>query len=84
MTKEQFVRNNRGIDDGHDLPREYLEQVGLEIHATKNARHEFLKCSSHVLNFSFSLFVLQIYDRIVAEPFRNLGDNTTVLERMAE
>eukprot|EP00292_Cryptomonas_paramecium_P010586 CAMPEP_0113698514 /NCGR_PEP_ID=MMETSP0038_2-20120614/22754_1 /TAXON_ID=2898 /ORGANISM="Cryptomonas paramecium" /LENGTH=332 /DNA_ID=CAMNT_0000621689 /DNA_START=183 /DNA_END=1178 /DNA_ORIENTATION=- /assembly_acc=CAM_ASM_000170 len=27
MTKEQFVRNNRGIDDGKDLPRDLLESM---------------------------------------------------------
>ena len=27
MTKEQFVRNNRGLDDGHDLPQEFLETM---------------------------------------------------------
>ena len=27
MTKEQFVRNNRGLDDGHDLPQEFLEII---------------------------------------------------------
>eukprot|EP00747_Dinoflagellata_sp_TGD_P041532 gnl/TRDRNA2_/TRDRNA2_141532_c1_seq2.p1 gnl/TRDRNA2_/TRDRNA2_141532_c1~~gnl/TRDRNA2_/TRDRNA2_141532_c1_seq2.p1 ORF type:complete len:204 (+),score=37.75 gnl/TRDRNA2_/TRDRNA2_141532_c1_seq2:2-613(+) len=27
ITKEQFVRNNRGIDNGADLPAEYLEQL---------------------------------------------------------
>ncbi len=27
MTKDQFVRNNSGIDDGNDLPRVFLEQV---------------------------------------------------------
>jgi len=27
MTKEEFVRNNRGINDNNDLPREYLEKL---------------------------------------------------------
>lgn len=27
MTREAFVRNNRGIDDGNDLPRELLAEV---------------------------------------------------------
>lgn len=27
MTKAQFVGTNRGIDDGHDLPREFLEAL---------------------------------------------------------
>eukprot|EP00930_Biecheleria_cincta_P093702 TRINITY_DN8420_c0_g1_i1.p1 TRINITY_DN8420_c0_g1~~TRINITY_DN8420_c0_g1_i1.p1 ORF type:complete len:1819 (+),score=462.05 TRINITY_DN8420_c0_g1_i1:712-5457(+) len=27
MTKEEFVRNNRGINDGQDLPKEYLESL---------------------------------------------------------
>ena len=27
MTKEGFIRNNRGIDDGQDLPKEILEDL---------------------------------------------------------
>lgn len=27
MTKEQFVKNNRGINDSRDLPKEYLEGI---------------------------------------------------------
>ena len=33
MTKEQFVRNNRGINDGADLPLSYLEELYEEIKA---------------------------------------------------
>ena len=28
---EQFVRNNRGIDDGKDIPRPILESIYLDI-----------------------------------------------------
>ena len=31
MTIEEFVRNNRGIDDGKDLPKEFLESIYYEI-----------------------------------------------------
>lgn len=31
MTMEEFVRNNRGINDSKDLPREYLESIYREI-----------------------------------------------------
>ena len=31
MSKEEFIRNNRGINDGADLPRDYLEAVYDEI-----------------------------------------------------
>jgi len=31
MSKEEFVNNNRGIDDGRDLPRELLEIVFQNI-----------------------------------------------------
>lgn len=34
MSKEQFVKNNRGIDNGKDLPRRYLEEIYEDI-----ARH---------------------------------------------
>ncbi|KAK4009871.1 hypothetical protein OUZ56_019014 [Daphnia magna] len=31
MTKEQFIKNNRGINDSKDLPEEYLSQIYDEI-----------------------------------------------------
>lgn len=31
MTKEEFVRNNRGINDSEDLPQEYLSKIYEEI-----------------------------------------------------
>lgn len=31
MTKEQFIRNNAGISEGKNLPREYLESLYLKI-----------------------------------------------------
>ena len=34
MTKADFIRNNRGIDDGKDLPEEYLG--ALYDHIVKN------------------------------------------------
>jgi len=35
MTKEQFLRNNRGIDDGKDLPRSVLEGIYDDITANE-------------------------------------------------
>ncbi|GEQ71068.1 hypothetical protein JCM33374_g4749 [Metschnikowia sp. JCM 33374] len=35
MTVENFIMNNSGIDDGKDLPREFLEQVFSEIQANE-------------------------------------------------
>ena len=31
MTKEQFIRNNKGINDGKDLPKEYLDVLFDDI-----------------------------------------------------
>ncbi len=31
MTKEEFIRNNRGINDDEDLPKEYLSKIYEEI-----------------------------------------------------
>jgi brefeldin A-inhibited guanine nucleotide-exchange protein len=34
MTKEEWYRNNRGIDEGNDLPQEFLsdlyDRIGLQ------------------------------------------------------
>lgn len=37
MTKDAFIRNNRGIDDGNDLPRSLLEEIydRIEEHELK-------------------------------------------------
>lgn len=35
MSKEEFIRNNRGINDGDSLPKEYLEALYDEIKARK-------------------------------------------------
>ena len=31
MTKEQFIRNNRGINDSQDLPEDFLTAIYDEI-----------------------------------------------------
>ena len=31
MTQEQYINMNRGINDGKDLPQEYLEGIYKEI-----------------------------------------------------
>ena len=35
MTKEEFVKNNRGINDSEDLPLDYLNKIYDEIASTK-------------------------------------------------
>ena len=37
MTKDQFIRNNRGIDNGDDLPANLLEQIYNRIQAKEFA-----------------------------------------------
>jgi hypothetical protein len=35
MTVDEFVKNNRGIDNGNDVPREFLEEVYTNIRDKK-------------------------------------------------
>lgn len=42
MTKDEFVRNNRGIDDGADLPAPYLYRIYERIQS-----EEFQVCLDH-------------------------------------
>ena len=35
MTKEEFIKNNRGINDGSDLPEDYLSSVFDDIHSNE-------------------------------------------------
>lgn len=37
MTKEQYIRMNRGINDSKDLPEEYLSSIYHEIAGKKIA-----------------------------------------------
>jgi len=48
MTSDQFVSNNRGIDDGADLPRELLEQLYSSVVAreVKIEQREFIESSA--------------------------------------
>lgn len=44
MNKEEFVRNNRGIDNGADLPKDLLESIFVEISTNeiKMNKNEFI------------------------------------------
>ncbi len=35
MSMDDFIKNNRGIDNGKDLPREFLEEVYVNIRDKK-------------------------------------------------
>jgi len=35
MTKEDYIKMNRGINDNKDLPRDYLESIYEEIATTE-------------------------------------------------
>ena len=35
MTKQDFIKNNRGINDGTDLPEEFLSAIFDEIHSNE-------------------------------------------------
>lgn len=40
MTKEQYIKMNRGINDSKDLPEEYLSTIYEEIEGKKIAMKE--------------------------------------------
>ena len=64
MTKADFVQNNRGIDDGHDIAKSFLEQVRMH---------------SSSASVPMTCLTLQIYDRITVQAFTTAPDNTTVV-----
>ncbi len=35
MTKADWIRNNRGIDNGKDMPRQYLEEVRYTAYVSR-------------------------------------------------
>lgn len=43
MTKEQYIKMNRGINDSKDLPEEYLSAIYDEIAGKKIAMNETKK-----------------------------------------
>lgn len=52
MTKEQFIRNNRDINDGKDLPREYLENLYDQIKESQIQVHIDVTDSKAVVDFA--------------------------------
>ncbi|CAJ1345350.1 unnamed protein product [Effrenium voratum] len=64
MTKDEFVRNNRGINNNQDLPREYLESLYDGVSATpislqedQEARNRQESQAARDLNQKYELFV---------------------------
>ena len=62
MTEEEFIRNNRGINDGEDLPREYLQ----DIYRSVQQNGIQLKSSSSSLNKHTATEVSAAWDGILA------------------
>ena len=43
MSKDAFIRNNRGIDDGNDIPAEILESIYSDVHSNEfQAKPDYL------------------------------------------
>lgn len=64
MTKDEFVRNNRGINDNNDLPREYLEKLyesvatnPISLQEDEEARNRIDSQSALGVNQKNELFV---------------------------
>eukprot|EP01138_Halocafeteria_seosinensis_P010884 gb/GECG01011117.1/.p1 GENE.gb/GECG01011117.1/~~gb/GECG01011117.1/.p1 ORF type:complete len:2015 (+),score=275.06 gb/GECG01011117.1/:1-6045(+) len=62
MTEEEFIKNNRGINDGADLPREYLQNIYRSVQ--KNGIE--LKTNSSSLNKHNATEVSAAWDGILA------------------
>lgn len=56
MTKEQYIKMNRGINDSKDLPEEYLSAIYDEIAGKKIAMNEAKKITLKSNKQSKSLF----------------------------
>lgn len=64
MTRDEFVKNNRGINDNQDLPREYLEslydgvaQSPISLQEDQEARNRQESQAARDLNQKYELFV---------------------------
>jgi len=62
MSKEEFIKNNRGINDNKDLPREYLEDIYEEIASSEFRMEEFTSVSKETLPRSKLTYVLNSTD----------------------
>ena len=47
MTKDEFIKNNRGINDSEDLPNEYLSKIYDEI-ASRYFSYFYHQLSAHL------------------------------------
>ncbi|KAF6168002.1 hypothetical protein GIB67_020572 [Kingdonia uniflora] len=67
MTEEEFIRNNRAINDGKDLPREYLSELFQSI--SNNEIKVYGETSSSVLLMTPTRWIELINRAKVMEPF---------------
>lgn len=73
MTADDFVRNNRGIDDERDLPREFLEDLYARIRGRQiMMRHTMIESATdeggdgetkYLLDVSFMTGIFALFGR---------------------
>lgn len=57
MTKEQYIRMNRGINDSADLPEQYLSQIYDEIAGNEiKMKHQSTKLTKSASKKIFNFF----------------------------
>jgi brefeldin A-inhibited guanine nucleotide-exchange protein len=64
MTREQYIRMNRGINDSADLPEQYLSDIYEEI-AGNEIRMKATTTTATKLTKQSSMFVLKLCQHII-------------------
>lgn len=72
MTKDEFVRNNRGINDGKDLPREFLEKLyegvqnnPISLREDEEAKHRLETQAAQSASQKHDLFVRETENMVL-------------------
>ena len=79
MTKEEFIRNNRGINDSEDLPQEYLSKIYEEVASSE------IKLKSSGTDVAKTVITTdakkrqQIWDQVICLFFR---ESPTIFRRL--
>lgn len=72
MTREDFIKNNRGINDGADLPEDYLNTIYDEIHANEIILEDEREAKLDLANAAPAGSIMEGIGRVIATAGRDL------------
>lgn len=86
MSADDFIRNNRGIDDGKDLPEEYLRSLFERIYRNeiKMKEHDFVPQQKQSFNPNRILGLDSILNIVIRKREEENHTSDDVIRHMQE